>query len=172
MKKILLALSSCILLITASCTKEIDDKSIDVSKPVYLQESYWMLTSLIENLDYDNEDSPDKERFPFLNDCIKDDVYEFETTSNFSVAEHHLKCNASNPDKTNYFYAISNNDSHIKIWSNPDDIDNSIYMQGTITTINTRKFTIKTVTYNKTTEKNEMRLYTYETYLAKPKDKK
>lgn len=171
MKKILLALSSFVLLFTASCTKEIDDRDVDVSKPVYLQESYWMLTSLIENLDYGNEESLDKEIFPFLDDCIKDNVYEFETKSDFSVAEHHLKCNASNPDKTNYYYSISNKDNYIKIWSNPDDIDNSIYMQGEITTINTKKFTIKTVHYNESTTKTEMRLYTYETYLVKPKVK-
>lgn len=172
MKKILLALSSCVLLFTASCTKEIDDKDVDVSKPVYLQQSYWMLTSLIENLDYGNEESLDKETFPFLNDCIKDNIYDFESTSDFSVAEHHLKCNASNPDKTNYFYNITKNDGYIRIWSNPDDIDGSIYMQGDITTINTKKFTIKNVRYNESTEKNEMRLYTYETYLMKPKVKK
>lgn len=168
MKKVLLALSSILLLMTASCTKEIDDQDLDVSKPVYLQDSYWMLTSLIVDPDYGGDNSAPNETFPTLADCEKDNVFDFRTDTEYIVDESFLKCNANNPDQATYYYMITQNDSYIKIYSNPEDIDNSVLMQGEIETISIYKYTIKVLTYDENTELTEMKLYTYEASKQKP----
>jgi len=167
MKKYILALLSISVLALNSCTKEEDDEDIDVSKSVYLVDGYWKLTSLLVNNDIDNELSPTNETFDFLDGCIKDNVYEFNSKTSMTIHEERLKCNANNPDKQDYYYSITNNDSYIKIWSNPDNPNESIFLDGTIQTISVTKFIVKKTYWNETTEKNVFTQHTYEMVLKK-----
>lgn len=167
MKKYLLAIAALALLALGSCTKEEDDADIDVSKSVYLVDGYWRMTSFLVNNDIDNEFSPTTETFEFLDGCIKDNVYTFNSKSSLTINEDRLKCNVNSPDEQQYYYSITEGDSYIKIWSNPDNPDASIFMDGTIETISVKKFTISKKYWNATTEKNVYRQTTYEMFLEK-----
>lgn len=170
MKKVLLSISALFLIFLSACTKEVDDIDIDVSKDMYLYESYWQITSILQDLDHENELTSPIEIFFDMNQCYRDNIYFFETTDKFFIDESFLKCNAATPDVTTMYYDISNNDSYLKIWSNPEEPDASVYLDGTIKTVNIKKFLVEKITYNTVTEKFEFRQYTFEA--SRPMDKK
>lgn len=170
MKKVLLALSALIIVGFNSCTKEEDEVDIDVSKPSYLTKSYWEVTSVMVNPDYYNELSMATETFMVDSPlCFRDNIYDFASTTTFVVDELHLKCNANDPQQTTYFYSITNNDSQLKMWTNNDDPDGSIWFDGEIRTINIDKFTTTQYTYIPATEKTVQTVVTYEANRRKPK---
>jgi hypothetical protein len=169
MKKVLFSLSAILALFLSACTKEEDDVDIDVSKHVYLYDSYWMLTSVLHNNDYTNENSPTIDITSTFNQCELDNVYYFEPGGHLNFNESFMKCNANDPEERNYYYSISNGDSYFKSWTNAEDPDHSIFVEGKIITYNTKHFVVETMIYDPSTEKTEFFSRTYKATLQKTK---
>lgn len=153
MKKIFYLLLASSTLFLASCTKEEDDIELDASNTALLQQEYWRMTSMTVNPDVDNDESFPQDSYQYLNACYKDNVWSFPNGTDAHMDEHYLKCNINDPQIHEYKYNIEN-DSYLRIYSNPDDRDNSIYIQGKITALTHDSFILEHRYWDENTEKN------------------
>lgn len=129
MKKIILVLASCSIL--ASCVKDEDKEPIDVSKVTYLMDGKWQLkmSTMIPDIT-DPAAVPVDLYYPLI-DCIKDNHLEFKSGSDVTEYEN-IRCNNQQFDLLDMKYSLEQNQQYLKIWLNPDDPDNSIFLAGDI----------------------------------------
>lgn len=163
MKKILLS----VLVITSmfgfsSCEKEEDP--IDVTKNAYLFDRTWKLTGELYCADLDVEVPVYTDVYATLPDCYTDNFYFFNTKSTCQINDYWLKCSSTNPDITEVNFLVSNEDTYIKFYTNPDDIDNSIFLQGVMTTPDIEHFVITHTYWDEGTEKNVESIYYFEKF--------
>lgn len=129
MKKIIFALASCAVL--ASCVKEKDKEPIDVSKTTYLLDGRWQLKSYIRYNDLNDTLSVSDALTP-MSGCEKDNYFDFTSANTVFQHEGNSKCEITAPDSLEYRYSLTSDDRYLRIWSNPDDADNSIVLAGDI----------------------------------------
>lgn len=142
MRKLILALACCGLL--ASCVKDIDKEIVDVSKTTYLMNGKWQLKAMTWLPDINDPTAFPVDVYTSKGDCEKDNQFVFATSS-VMVEYENLKCALTQPDSTIYNYALTQNDRFLSVWSNPDDVANSIFLAGDITFPSIDTFV---VTYN------------------------
>lgn len=164
MKKFLFAILA-VALAFSSCTKEEDDNDIDVSKKAMITQGYWQMTSYKVQADYYDPEQFPVEQIETLDQCLKDNVWVFTSDKEMKIEENFMKCVITDPDVKYFFYEVYGNDTWIKIWSNPDDIDNSILYNGEIKTINADNFIIKTTTYNSSNDKTTLHVRGFTKYI-------
>mgnify|MGYP000886972399 CR=1 FL=1 len=152
MKKFLYAILAASTLFFSSCTKEEDDNKIDISKPVMLQRGYWQMTSYKVQANYYDPEQFPVEQIETLDQCLKDNVWVFTSDTELKIEENFMKCVITDPDVRYLYYDIYGSDTWIKIWSNPDDIDNSIVLNGEIKNISADEFIVKSTTYDEATQ--------------------
>lgn len=161
MKRILFLISLAIgALSLNSCEKKMDE--VDVTKNAYLLDRAFQIKSIMFTGDFYAE-------FPVYEDilipkepCEKDDFYFFNNAGMGSYHDNFLKCSASAPDNYPIFFNISNEDTYITIYTNPDDPGASIKLQGKMETETIDKFIVTHNYYNEHTEKTEELIYTFE----------
>ncbi|KAA5534834.1 hypothetical protein F0919_09510 [Taibaiella lutea] len=142
MKKVIFALAICASIV--SCQKEEDTKPIDVSKTVYLMDKSWVVKAWSIRPDVsDTLSAPDSTYFNSINGCEKDNYLVFNSSSRASIHEGSSKCDQQAPDSVMYGYTLSNNDSHILIFTNPDEVDHGTYIDGEIKYASIDTFSIK-----------------------------
>lgn len=129
MKKIIFALASCAVL--ASCVKEKDKEPIDVSKTTYLMDGRWQLKVYTRYNDINDTTSVSDALTP-MSGCEKDNYFSFNTANVVIQHEGTSKCEITAPDSLEFRYGLTSNDNYLRIWSNPDDADNSIILAGDV----------------------------------------
>lgn len=152
MRKIFYLLLASSSLFLASCTKEEDDIDLDASNTALLQQEYWRLTSMTFNPDINNVESVIQDAFQYLNDCYTDNVWAFPNSTDVNVDEYYLKCNINDPQVHNYKFNIQN-DSYLRIYTNPDDMNASILIEGKIVTETHDKFFVEHEYWEENTER-------------------
>lgn len=119
MKKLILALT--IGTLFASCQYKEDVDPIDVSKTAFVMDGYWMLKGGTWRPDVNDETSTPVDDYAPMPGCVKDNFYQFKTSNRVTLFEGLTKCIATAEDSTVLGYALTKNDSHLRIYSNPDD---------------------------------------------------
>lgn len=154
MKKLILLFAAFGLLL-ASCQKNLDTATdaplIDASKAQLLMHGYWQLTGYTINPNVNDTNAHAVDNYPQIPGCEKDNLYKFQSKSLLSIFEGQSKCVLSAPDSVDYTYSLTNNEMHIKIWANPDDVDNSILYNADISYPTTSQFILKYNIYDSTT---------------------
>ncbi|PSK92033.1 hypothetical protein [Taibaiella chishuiensis] len=152
MRKLLLAGLGFTLLF-ASCSKSEEDKQpIDVSKTKMLMSGKWQLKAYVFVNDISDPTSMPLDYYTPLPGCEKDNFFIFNTTNQVSLYEGNTKCAATAPDSTVYNYNFTNDEKYLKIYSNPDDVDNSLILWGDVKYPTVDSFVIYYTTFNSTTE--------------------
>jgi len=131
MKKIIFALASCAIL--ASCVKDEDKDPIDVSKTTYLKDGRWQLKKSTWLPSVDDSTGFPVDKYTELAGCEKDNFLIFNNNTTVSRYEGLSKCEVGAPDSLVYSYELVDNDGFLRIWSNPEDKDNSIILAGKAT---------------------------------------
>ncbi len=147
--------------LVTSCTKEEDDMDIDVSKPVLLADKYWQFYSYKIQWDANDPMQAPVEQFELLDQCQRDNFLIFYEDGTMAEFEHRIKCQLSQPDSTLMWYQVFNEDSRIKIWSNPEDPENSIFLQGRIRSHSIDTISITYDVYMEATEVTRRYVYGY-----------
>ena len=130
MKKVIFALAICASIV--SCQKKEDTDPIDVSKTVYVMDKKWELKAYTWLPDINDSASFPVDEYTPLPGCQKNNYLIFNTINRVSEYEGDTKCNVNDPDSTVYGYILSNNDAHLQIYSNPDDVTHQIYFDGDV----------------------------------------
>lgn len=128
MKKLIFALATCTIF--ASCVKDEDKDPIDVSKTTYLKDGGWQLKKWTWLVNVDDSTSETRDIYEPLSGCEKDNYLIFNTNNTVTRYEGNSKCEISAPDSVAYSYELVDNDGFLRIWSNPEDKDNSIVLAG------------------------------------------
>lgn len=132
MKKFFLfALGICLF---ASCAKNVDeDGQVNATKQKMLMDKAWQLRGYMIDPDInDSTDIPVNAYTP-IPDCKKDNYLIFNDDHTVSEYDHYIKCAMTDPDTVAYNYSLTNNENHLMVWSNPDDVDHSVVMDGDMT---------------------------------------
>lgn len=152
MRKLLLAGLGFTLLF-ASCKKAEEDKQpIDVSKTKMLMDGRWQLKAYVFVNDINDPTSMPLDYYTPIAGCEKDNFYIFNNSNTVSLYEATTKCAATAPDSTVYNYLFTNDEKYLRMFGNPDDIDNSLVLAGDVTYPSVDSFVVKYTTYNETTE--------------------
>jgi hypothetical protein len=130
MKKAILALAICATIV--SCQKKEDTDPIDVSKTTYLMDGGWKLKFSTWRPDINDSASFPIDVYEPIPGCEKDNFYKFNTTNRVSLHEGGSKCVQTNPDSTVYGYVLTQNDSHLEIYTDPDAPNHSIVLAGNV----------------------------------------
>ena len=155
MKKLLLVFAAFGLLMT-SCQKDLDTATdaplIDASKAQLLMNGLWQLTGYTINPNINDSLAFPVDYFPPIPGCEKDNLLKFQSKSLMTIHEGFSKCVLSAPDSVDYSYSLTNDDQRIKIWSNPDDMENSIIYDAAITYPSLKKFVMVYEVYDNVSE--------------------
>jgi hypothetical protein len=157
MKKFILALAGLGLFATA-CKKE---DPIDTSKTKYLMDKYWRMTSSLYTADVSDPLSLPVDIFPGFPTCRKDDYYHFATASTGEVHDHFDKCSGADPDESPFFWNLSNNETYLRIYTNPEFPEESIHLAGDVTYVSIDTFVLTYLDYNEVSEKTSRYTNTY-----------
>lgn len=164
MKKILFAVGIGVLFSSVLVSCEKPKEPIDVTKNAFLLKRAWKLKDKKFTANVDVETPVWVDEYTPLEPCKKDDYLYFHTTSSGAVFDYFVKCATTSPDSIAFWYAITDNDNTINIYTNPDDMAGSNIMWGKIETPNINEFKVIQKSFNTTTELNEQREYTYEAF--------
>ncbi len=129
MKKVIFALAICATIV--SCQKKEDKDPIDVSKTTYLMSQHWQLKYYTLRPDVD--DSSSFAAPVTIPTCSQDDYLGFNTINRVSLYDGLSKCVIGSPDSIVYGYALTSNDAHLQIYTNPEDQNHQIYLEGAVT---------------------------------------
>lgn len=164
MKKIYAGLLSGLLILTAlsSCDKQ---ETVDVTKTGYLYNRGWQIIGLRSTSNVDVEEPIWVNLYDAMDPCKKDDYYFFSTKSSGAVYDHFIKCALSDPDSVQFWFSVSEDDQFIKVYSNPEDVEGSILVQGKITTPHIDTFKVNHRYWNPTTELNEEIEFTFKHFV-------
>lgn len=143
-----------------SCEK--DKEKIDVTKNAFLYERAWVLKSAVYTDDIDVEFPAYIDLYSTMEPCQKDDYYYFNTKNSGELHEYFIKCNEDNPNFIPFYFNITDNDSYITIYTNPEDPGASVIMSGIMTTPNIDEFKVVNRYFDGTTEKNVQYEYVFE----------
>jgi len=157
MRKLLFAVAG-LALFTASCKKE---DPIDTSKTRYLMDDYWRLTKSIYIADISNPLDLGTDVYPDMLPCEKDNFMKFNTPSTFTIYDHYVKCTPGDPDEWAYFWQLSNNETHLKIFSDPAMPDETVFLEGDVTYRSIDTFIFTYTTFNEDTEVTSRTTNTY-----------
>jgi hypothetical protein len=91
----------------------------------------------------DTLNAPDTTYFSTINGCEKNNYLVFNSPNRVSMHEGASKCDEQAPDSVVYGYTLSNNDSHINIFTNPDGENHDTYIDGEIKYFAIDSFSIK-----------------------------
>lgn len=165
MKKLLLIFAAFGLLMT-SCQKDLDTATdaplIDASKAQLLMHGMWQLTGYTINPNINDSNAYAVDYFPPIPGCEKDNLIKFQSKSLMTIHEGLSKCVLSAPDSVDFSYSLTNDDQRITIWSNPDDMANSILYDGDITYPSLNKFVLYYLVYDEVSEITSGHTRTYE----------
>jgi hypothetical protein len=131
MKKIILALACCATIV--SCQKKEDTDPIDVSKTTYLKDKTWKLTFFTWLPDINDPASFPFDSFTVMLGCQKDNYFKFNAGNRVTRYDGNSKCSQTDPDSVVYGYALTDNDTHLRIYAEPDIPEPPTYLAGTIT---------------------------------------
>jgi hypothetical protein len=160
MKRMILFVAGLSLL--ASCSKNVEsDTPIDASKSKMLMDGSWQLKAYMVNPNiYDSLAVP-QDMYTPMEGCVKDNFYIFASTSSLIQYEHFHKCQVSAPDSIVLNYTLTNNEKHIKVWANPEDVDHSIILDGDITYPSIDSFVVDYQVYDSVSEVTSGHTKTY-----------
>lgn len=157
MKKLLLSLSI-IGLGIASCDKM---ETIDVSAQKDLMDQTWQMTAQVTNANVTDTNFHYYDTYPQISACIKDNYYKFTGTNNVSLFDNTIKCVASAPGQLDYYYVLNPEENFIRIFSNTEDPENSVILQGEFKLVDINTFTVRTDTYEEDTERTKSVISTF-----------
>lgn len=157
MRKLLFAVAG-LALFTASCKKE---DPIDTSKTKYLMDDYWQLTKSMYIADVTNLLDMGTDIFPDMMACEKDDFMKFNTSSTYTVYDHFIKCSPGDPDERPFFWLLSNNETHLKIYADPAMPDETVYLEGDMTYQSIDTFVLTYTTFDEDSEVTSRTTNTY-----------
>jgi len=157
MRKLLFAVAG-LALFTASCKKE---DPIDTSKTKYLMDDYWRLTKSIYISDISDPLNLGSDIYPDMMACVKDNFMKFNTASTYTVYDHYVKCSPGDPDTREFFWQLSNNETHLKIFADPALPDETVYLQGDMTYRSIDTFILTYTTFDEDTEITSRTTNTY-----------
>lgn len=129
MKKLIFALAACAVI--ASCQKKEDKDPIDVSKTVFLMDGRWQL-KWANRVDINDTFQIEIDDYTPRSGCTKDNFFTFSTRTRAAEHEGASKCNVGDPDSTVYGYLLSDNDKHLRIFTNPDEEEHLTKLEGDI----------------------------------------
>lgn len=164
MRKLLLfTLGICLF---ASCSKNLDTNGpIDASKQKMLMSAKsWQLRAFTLNPHLEDTNSVAYSIYNTIPDCQKDNYYIFNSQTTVSLYDHYLKCTLSEPDTIAYSYSLTNNEKHLKVWSDPHDPQNSIVMEGDMTYPSIDTFILTYETYDANADSTAQYVKTFVRY--------
>lgn len=157
-KLLLLAIGACLL---ASCAKNTGiDGPIDASRQKMLMDKAWQLKAFTLNRHLEDTNSTAQNIFNTIPACQLDNYFVFKKTT-VLLCDHYLKCSLSTPDTLVYNYSLTNNESHMTIWSNPDDPNNSVILSGDMTYPSVDSFILTYQTYDAKADSTAQYVQTY-----------
>lgn len=162
MKKIISVLLAGIMGLTLFSSCEEDKEPIDVTKNAFLYQRAWKLVGLQQTLNIDAETPIWNDLYVLMEPCEQDDYMYFHTKSSGATFDYFIKCSSTDVDSTNFWYNITDNDSYITVYTNPDDMASSIVLQGGMSTPHIDTFRVTYTYFNEGTELNEQIQYTFE----------
>ena len=157
MKKFLFALAG-VAIFATSCKKE---DPIDTSKTKYLMDKYWRMSKSIYIGDVADPLDFGTDIFPGFPTCEKDDYYHFATSSTGELHDHFAKCSGTDPDQMPFFWTITNNETHLKLYTNPEFPDESVHLEGDVTYVSIDTFILTYTVYSDVSEKTSRYTNTY-----------
>ncbi|MFT4061454.1 MAG: hypothetical protein QM642_03745 [Edaphocola sp.] len=131
MKKLILALAACAFF--ASCQKEEETMTIDVSKTTFLTSDKWQQKMITWLPDVDDETSTPTDVYTSLTGCVKDNYIQFQTSYIVKSFEGDTKCTTTADDSTEYGYTLTSNDNYLTIFDNPWEETHNTILAGDIT---------------------------------------
>lgn len=162
MKKILILAVASVLGISALTSCEKEKTPIDVTKNAFLLERAWKVKAINFTANADAETPAWNDVFTILEPCKKDDYYYFTTLNTGNKHDYFVKCNVSDPDQFEFFYTVTENDTRISLYTNPDDPGASTLFYGIMETPNINEFKITNKYFNGASELNEAYEYVFE----------
>jgi hypothetical protein len=161
MRKLLLA-GLGLTLLFASCKKAEEDKQpIDVSKTQMLMDGRWQLKAYIFVNDINDPTSMPLDHYTPIAGCEKDNFLIFNNRTQVSLYEANTKCVNTAPDSTVYNYSFTNDEKYLKVYGNPDDVDNTLFLYGDMKYPSIDSFIVYYTTYDETTEVTSGHTKTY-----------
>lgn len=128
MKKLVLLLLG--LSVFTACEKtEGADDPIDASKSRLLQDGKWQLKAYTVNPNIHDSLMVPEDKYADLPGCRQDDYFVFAPAT-FTRYENWTKCGQDQPESTEYYYALENNENYLRVWAVADDPANSVVMEG------------------------------------------
>jgi len=160
MKKIILFVAGIGLL--ASCSKNVkSDTPIDASKSKMLMDGAWQLKAYMINPDINDSLSIPQDAYTPLPGCVKDNFYVFHNAGVLVQYEGYHKCTLSDPDSVALLYQLSNNETHLRVWSNPDDPEHSVLFDGNMAYPSVDSFILDFQTYDSAADMTSEHTLTY-----------
>lgn len=156
-KKLLSAISlAALFLVFTSCEKDSNFYDIeDVSKLKMLSFGFWDLEEYTILSDIDAEGLNPLSVYASLPSCELDDIIQFTTDGEMITHEGYTKCAVNNPDSVITYLSLSDKESKIVMWADPENPEGTHIFSGKIFYPSVDEFYWVFKKYNSTTEKTE-----------------
>lgn len=160
-KKLFSAISlATIFLVFTSCEKEDSFYDIeDVSKLKMLSFEYWELYDFTVAPDVDAENVNHESLFASLPSCELDNVFEFTLDGEMITHEGYTKCAVNDPDSFITYFTLSEKESKIVMWADPENPEGTHLFSGNIFYPSVDEFYWVFRKYNELSEKTEEHSY-------------